>query len=40
MVTSVAGGVAFQITAYASSTFQTDGYVANLESDVVYLILD
>jgi hypothetical protein len=33
------GGRPFQITAYASSTYQTDGYAANLESDLVYLIL-
>ena len=32
-------GIGFQITAYVSSTYQTDGYVANLESDLVYLLL-
>lgn len=39
LTTAVAGGHAFQITAYASSTYQADGYVANLESDLVYSIL-
>jgi len=40
LVTAAAGGHgAFQITAYASSTYQTDGYTANLDSDLVYLIL-
>jgi len=33
------GGRPFQITAYASSTYQSNGYTANLDSDLVYLIL-
>jgi hypothetical protein len=38
-VSAAAGGLPVQITAYASSTYQSNGYVANLESDLVYLIL-
>lgn len=39
IVSAAAGGLSFQITAYASSTYQSNGYVANLESDLIYLIL-
>ena len=38
-VSAAAGGLPVQITAYPSSTYQSNGYVANLESDLVYLIL-
>lgn len=33
------GGRPFQITAYASTTYQSNGYTANLDSDLVYLLL-
>jgi hypothetical protein len=39
IVTAAAGGQPFQITAYAKSTYQPDGYIANLDSNLVYLIL-
>lgn len=40
-VTTAASGTGrpFQITAYASSTYQSYGYTANLDTDLVYLIL-
>lgn len=39
IVTAAAGGQQFQITAYSKSTYQPDGYIANLDSGLVYLIL-
>ena len=39
ILSAAAGGLSFQITAYAHPTDQPDRYVADLESDVVYLIL-
>lgn len=39
ILAAAAGTHSFQITAYASSTYQLDGYVANLDSDLVYVIL-
>jgi hypothetical protein len=40
IVTAASGsGRPFQITAYASSTYQSNGYTADLDSDLVYLIL-
>lgn len=39
IVTAAAGGHSFQVTAYWSSMYQSNGYTANLDSDLVYLIL-
>ena len=39
IATAAAGNASFQITAYAKSKYQPNGYEANLENDLVYLIL-
>ena len=39
ILSAAAGGLSFQITAYSHATDQENRFVADLESDVVYLIL-
>ena len=39
ILTAAGGGLTFQITAYSNSTYQPNGYVASLESSLVYLLI-